>query len=49
MIVGGLIAALLAVDAEGKALEVVATPLAVIARPPETIFRAGGQPGPTVG
>ncbi len=43
MIVGGLVAAFLAVDAEGKSLEDVAKPLSVVAKPPETIFRAGGQ------
>ena len=41
MIVGGLVAIFLGVDAEGKSLEDVATPLSVIAKPPETIFRAG--------
>src|SRR5215831_3724253 len=49
MIVGGLIAAFLAVDAEGKALEDVATPLSVIGKPAEAIFRTGGQPRPTIG
>ncbi|HEY7324109.1 MAG TPA: MFS transporter [Streptosporangiaceae bacterium] len=49
MIIGGLIAAFLAVDAEGKALEDVALPLSVIGKPPEAIFRTGGQPGPTIG
>jgi hypothetical protein len=29
------------VAAEGKSLEDVATPLSVVARPPETIFRSG--------
>jgi MFS family permease len=43
MIIGGLVAAFLAVDAEGKSLEDVATPLSVVAKPPETIFRAGGH------
>jgi len=43
MIVGGLVAAFLAVDAEGKSLEDVAKPLSVVAKPPETIFRAGGK------
>ena len=42
MIVGGLVAAFLGVDAEGKALEDVAKPLSVIAKPAQTIFRAGG-------
>ena len=40
MIVGGVIAIFFGVDAERKALEDVATPLSVIAKPPETIFRA---------
>jgi hypothetical protein len=35
----------LAVDAEGKSLEDVARPLAVVAKPPEAIFRSGAQPG----
>src|ERR1700746_1273652 len=42
MILGGVVAAFLAVDAEGKSLEDVATPLSVIAKPAEAIFRAGG-------
>ena len=46
MIVGGLVAAFLGVDAEGKSLEDVARPLSVIAKPPEAIFRSGGAPGP---
>jgi MFS family permease len=46
MIAGGLVAVFLAVDAEGKSLEDVATPLSVIAKPSEAIFRAGGG-GPT--
>jgi hypothetical protein len=46
MIIGGLVAVFLAVDAEGKALEDIATPLSVIAKPAETIFRAGGTIGP---
>jgi MFS family permease len=41
MILGGVVAAFLAVDAEGKSLEDVATPLSVIAKPAATIFRAG--------
>jgi MFS family permease len=44
MIVGGLVAAFLAVDAEGKSLEDVATPLSVVAKPAQGIFR-GGDPG----
>jgi MFS family permease len=43
MILGGLTAVFFAVDAEGKSLEDVATPLSVIAKPPQTIFRAGGD------
>jgi MFS family permease len=48
MIVGGLVALFFAVDAEGKSLEDVATPLGVIAKPPQTIFRSGDprQGGP---
>jgi len=45
MIVGGLVAAFLAVDAEGKSLEDVARPLSVIGKPPEAIFRTGGEGG----
>ena len=41
MILGGVVAAFLAVDAEGKSLEDVATPLSVIAKPAATIFRTG--------
>jgi MFS family permease len=43
MIAGGLVAAFLAVDAEGKSLEDVARPLSVIAKPSEAIFRPGGH------
>ncbi|HEY7012779.1 MAG TPA: MFS transporter [Streptosporangiaceae bacterium] len=48
MILGGLVAAFLAVDAEGKALEDVAKPLSVVAKPAQAIFRAGqhGTEGP---
>lgn len=46
MIVGGLVAAFLAVNAEGKSLEDVARPLSVVAKPAEGIFRPGGQRGP---
>ena len=46
MILGGLVAAFLGVDAEGKSLEDVARPLSVIAKPAQAIFRAGGQPPP---
>ena len=41
MILGGVVAAFLAVDAEGKSLEDVAKPLSVIAKPAATIFRTG--------
>jgi MFS family permease len=44
MILGGLAAAFLGVAAEGKSLEDVATPLSVVAKPAEAIFRAGGPP-----
>jgi MFS family permease len=43
MILGGLVAVFFAVNAEGKSLEDVATPLSVIAKPAETIFRAGAH------
>jgi MFS family permease len=43
MILGGLVAAFLGVDAEGKPLEDVASPLSVIAKPAQAIFRTGGQ------
>ena len=46
MILGGLVAVFLAVDAVGKSLDDVAKPLSVIGKPAETIFRAGGAPGP---
>ncbi len=46
MILGGLVAAFLGVDAEGKSLEDVARPLSVIAKPAHAIFRTGGQPPP---
>jgi hypothetical protein len=46
MILGGLVAAFLGVDAERQSLEHVARPLSVIARPAATIFRAGGRAGP---
>jgi MFS family permease len=45
MILGGLTAVFFAVDAEGKSLEDVATPLSVIAKPSQAIFRAGGDRG----
>jgi MFS family permease len=44
MIVGGLVAAFLGVDAEGKALEDVAKPLGVIGGRSEAIFRTGAPP-----
>jgi MFS family permease len=46
MIVGGLVAAFLAVDAEGKSLEDIARPLSVLAKPAEAIFRAGQSSPP---
>ncbi len=46
MILGGLVAAFLGVDAEGKSLEDVARPLSVIAKPSEAIFRAGDNRPP---
>ncbi len=48
MMAGGLVAAFLAVDAEGKSLEDVARPLSVMAKPAESIFLTGGQRPPTV-
>jgi hypothetical protein len=44
-----MLVAFLGVDAEGKALEEVAIPLSVIARPAGGPFPAGGRPGPTTG
>ncbi len=41
MIAGGVVAIFFGVAAEGKSLEDVATPLSVIAKPSESIFRAG--------
>ena len=41
MIIGGLVAVFLAVDADGEPLEDVARPLSVVAKPAETISRAG--------
>jgi hypothetical protein len=41
MMLGGLAAVFFAVNAEGKSLEDVATPLSVIGKPPQAIFRAG--------
>src|SRR5262249_32692304 len=45
MIIGGIAAIIFGVNAEGKALEDVATPLSVIGRPLEAIFRAGDGGG----
>ena len=44
MILGGLAAVFLAVDAEGKSLEDIARPLSVVAKPAQTIFRTGANP-----
>ena len=41
MILGGLVAAFLAVDAEGKSLEDIAKPLSVIGGSSGAIFRSG--------
>jgi MFS family permease len=41
MVIGGVTAIFFGVAAEGKSLEDVATPLSVIGRPPEAIFRSG--------
>jgi MFS family permease len=41
MVLGGVVAIFFGVAAEGKSLEDVATPLSVIGRPPEAIFRSG--------
>ena len=46
MILGGVVAAFLAVDAEGKSLEDVAKPLSVIGGSAEGIFRSGDRGGP---
>jgi hypothetical protein len=43
MMLGGLTAVFFAVDAEGKSLEDVATPLSVIGKPAEAIFRSGSD------
>ena len=45
MILGGVVAIFFGVAAEGKSLEDVATPLSVVAKPPETIFRSGVDRG----
>jgi len=44
MIIGGIVAAFLGVNAERKALEDVAKPLGVIGKPAEAIFRSGSSP-----
>lgn len=46
MVLGGLAAVFFGVNAEGRSLEDVATPLSVIAKPSQAIFRAGGSDGP---
>ena len=43
MILGGVVAVFFGVDAEGKALEDVARPLSVVAKPAEAIFRSGSS------
>jgi MFS family permease len=43
MVLGGLAAVFFGVNAEGRSLEDVATPLGVIGKPPESIFRAGSE------
>jgi MFS family permease len=45
MILGGVVEIFLGVNAEGKALEDVAKPLSVIAKPAEAAFRAGDDRG----
>jgi len=45
MVLGGVVAIFFGVAAEGKALEDVATPLSVIAKPSEAIFRTGIDTG----
>jgi MFS family permease len=42
MILGGVVAIFFGVNAERKPLEEVATPLSVVAKPPQTILPAGG-------
>jgi len=44
--IGGIVAALLGVNAERKALEDVAKPLGVIGKAAEAIFRSGSSPRP---
>jgi hypothetical protein len=43
MILGGVVAIFFGANAEGKALEDVATPLSVIGKPPEAIFHSGSD------
>ena len=43
MIVGGVVAIFFGVNAEGKSLEDIATPLSVIGKPPAAIFRSGAD------
>jgi MFS family permease len=45
MVLGGLAAIFFGVNAEGRSLEDVATPLSVIAKPSQAIFRSGGDRG----
>jgi hypothetical protein len=45
MILGGVVAIFFGVAAEGKALEDVAKPLSVVAKPSQTIFRSGADRG----
>jgi MFS family permease len=50
MILGGVVAIFFGVNAEGKSLEDVATPLSVIAKPAQAIFRPGHEgPAPEPG
>jgi hypothetical protein len=43
MIIGGIVAIFFGVNAEGKALEDVATPLGVVGKPAAAIFRSGAD------
>ena len=43
MVLGGLVAVFFGVNAEGKSLEDVATPLSVISKPSQAIFRTGAD------
>jgi MFS family permease len=45
MIIGGIAAIIFGVNAERKPLEEVATPLSVVAKPSQTIFRSGSDRG----